>query len=174
MSLLSGAPLLLGSLACLFGGLLTDAFIRRTGDRKWGRRLFGALGHGICALCYCLCLATSSAWLFVLCLALASFCNDLTMGAAWASCIDIGRHCHRLDCAIVSHPRLDDQYPSFCPRLRDGHDFVAVLRRHQTAGSRSVGWVERSETHHSPLVGRAQRDPPYTLLSSAAGTGKPR
>ncbi len=92
MSLLSGAPLLLGSLACLFGGLLTDAFIRRTGDRKWGRRLFGALGHGVCALCYFASLGASSPWLFVLAIALASFWNDLTMGAAWASCIDIGRH----------------------------------------------------------------------------------
>jgi MFS family permease len=92
MSLLSGAPLLLGSLACLFGGLLTDAFIRRTGDRKWGRRLFGALGHGVCALCYFLSLTASNPWLFVLAIALAAFWNDLTMGAAWASCIDIGRH----------------------------------------------------------------------------------
>jgi MFS family permease len=92
MSLLCGAPLLLGSLACLFGGLLTDAFIRRTGDRKWGRRLFGALGHGVCALCYFLSLTASNPWLFVLAIALAAFWNDLTMGAAWASCIDIGRH----------------------------------------------------------------------------------
>ncbi len=90
MSLLSGLPLLLGSLACLFGGLLTDAFIRRTGDRKWGRRLFGALGHGACALCYFASLGASSPWLFVLAIALAAFWNDLTMGAAWASCIDIG------------------------------------------------------------------------------------
>jgi MFS family permease len=90
MSLLSGAPLLLGSAACLFGGLLTDAFIRRTGNRKWGRRLFGALGHGVCALCYFLSLAASSPWLFVLAIALAAFWNDLTMGSAWASCIDIG------------------------------------------------------------------------------------
>jgi ACS family glucarate transporter-like MFS transporter len=90
MSLLSGAPLLLGSLACLFGGLLTDAFIRRTGNRKWGRRLFGALGHGVCALCYFGSLGASSPWLFVLAIALAAFWNDLTMGAAWASCIDIG------------------------------------------------------------------------------------
>ena len=92
MSVLSGAPLLLGSLACLFGGLLTDAFIRRTGNRKWGRRLFGALGHGVCALCYFLSLTASNPWLFVLAIALAAFWNDLTMGAAWASCIDIGRH----------------------------------------------------------------------------------
>jgi MFS family permease len=92
MSLLCGAPLLLGSLACLLGGLLTDAFIRRTGNRKWGRRLFGALGHGLCALCYFLSLTASNPWLFVLAIALAAFWNDLTMGAAWASCIDIGQH----------------------------------------------------------------------------------
>jgi MFS family permease len=91
MSLLAGAPLLAGYLACLVGGLLTDAFIRRTGDRKWGRRLFGVVGHGVCALCYFLSLAASSPELFVLAIALASFWNDLTMGSAWASCLDIGR-----------------------------------------------------------------------------------
>jgi MFS family permease len=91
MSLLAGAPLLLGSVACLVGGLLTDAFIRATGNRKWGRRLFGAVGHGVCALCWFLSLTVHSPWLFVLFVALASFWNDITMGAAWASCIDIGR-----------------------------------------------------------------------------------
>jgi nitrate/nitrite transporter NarK len=89
-SLLAGAPLLVGSLACLMGGLATDFFIKQTGDRKWGRRLFGAVGHGACALCYFLALVFRSPWLFVLFLALAAFCNDLTMGSAWASCIDIG------------------------------------------------------------------------------------
>jgi ACS family glucarate transporter-like MFS transporter len=91
MSLLAGAPLLLGSLACLVGGLLTDAFIRRTGNRKWGRRLFGVVGHGACALCYFLSLTATSPWLFVLAIALAAFWNDITMGSAWASCLDIGR-----------------------------------------------------------------------------------
>jgi nitrate/nitrite transporter NarK len=90
MSLLAGAPLLLGSLACLIGGLLTDAFIRRTGNRKWGRRLFGAVGHGVCAVCYLLSPLAPSPWLFVLAVALAAFWDDLTMGAAWASCLDIG------------------------------------------------------------------------------------
>jgi ACS family glucarate transporter-like MFS transporter len=89
-SLLAGAPLLLGSLACLVGGLLTDGFIRATGNRKWGRRLFGVVGHGACALCYFLSLTAGSPYLFVLFIALAAFCNDLTMGSAWASCIDIG------------------------------------------------------------------------------------
>lgn len=90
ISLLAGAPLLVGSLACLVGGLSTDFFIKRTGNRKWGRRLFGTVGHGACALCYFLALIANSPWLFVLFLALAAFCNDLTMGSAWASCIDIG------------------------------------------------------------------------------------
>jgi nitrate/nitrite transporter NarK len=90
-SLLSGAPLLFGSLACLVGGLLTDRFIRRTGNRKWGRRLFGVLGHGLCAVSYFFAIFARNPWLFVLAIALASFWNDITMGSAWASCIDIGR-----------------------------------------------------------------------------------
>jgi nitrate/nitrite transporter NarK len=90
-SFLAGAPLLFGSLACLFGGLLTDLFIRKTGNRKWGRRLFGVLGHSTCALCYFLSMLAHNPWLFVLAIAMAAFCNDLTMGAAWASCLDIGK-----------------------------------------------------------------------------------
>jgi MFS family permease len=89
-SLMAGAPLLLGSVACWVGGLLTDFFIRRTGNRKWGRRLFGVVGHGVCALCYFLSIYARNPWLFVLAIALAAFWNDLTMGSAWASCIDIG------------------------------------------------------------------------------------
>src|SRR5207248_11218170 len=91
LSLMAGAPLLVGSMACLTGGVMTDAFIRRTGNRKWGRRLFGVVGHGTCALCYFLSMLAMNPWLFVLGVALAAFCNDLTMGSAWASCLDIGR-----------------------------------------------------------------------------------
>jgi len=88
---LTGAPLLLGSVACLVGGLLTDAFIRRTGNRKWGRRLFGVVGKSICGLCYFSSMFAPNVYLFVLAIALAAFWNDLTMGAQWASCLDIGR-----------------------------------------------------------------------------------
>jgi MFS transporter, ACS family, glucarate transporter len=83
--------LLFGSLACVFGGVLTDFFIRRTGNRKWGRRLFGVVGHGICALCYFLSMFANTPWMFVLAIATATFWNDLTMGSAWASCLDIGK-----------------------------------------------------------------------------------
>jgi MFS family permease len=92
-TLLAGLPLLFGSVACLVGGWLTDLFIHRTGNRKWGRRFFGMLGHGLCACCYfagIAMLGLGNPWLFVLAIALAAFWNDITMGAAWASCLDIG------------------------------------------------------------------------------------
>jgi ACS family glucarate transporter-like MFS transporter len=93
-SLMAGLPLLVGSVACIVGGFSTDLFIKRTGNRKWGRRLFGMLGHGLCATFYFLSMTVMGAespWPFVLCIAVATFWNDMTMGAAWASCIDIGR-----------------------------------------------------------------------------------
>ncbi len=90
-SIMAGAPLLLGSVACLGGGLLSDFFIKRTGNRKWGRRLFGVIGHSCCALCFFLAVFADTPYLFILALAFAAFWNDVTMGAAWASCIDIGR-----------------------------------------------------------------------------------
>src|SRR5204862_7852743 len=70
----------------------SDRFIRKTGNRKWGRRLFGMIGHGLCALCYLACLWTKESLVgFFLAISLAAFWNDLTMGAAWATCQDIGR-----------------------------------------------------------------------------------
>jgi ACS family glucarate transporter-like MFS transporter len=90
--LMAGLPLLVGSAGCLIGGLLTDLFIKRTGNRKWGRSLFGVVGHGLTACCFLNALFfMRSPWTFVLLLTLAAFWNDITMGAAWASCLDIGK-----------------------------------------------------------------------------------
>ena len=89
---MAGLPLLVGSVSCLIGGILTDGFIRRTGNRKWGRRLFGVIGHGLCASCFFAAIFfMRSPWTFVLLIAAAAFWNDLTMGSAWASCLDIGK-----------------------------------------------------------------------------------
>ena len=90
--LMKGLPLLVGALSCLVGGILTDGFIRHTGNRKWGRRLFGVIGHGLCATCYFVAIFfMKSPWAFVLLIAFAAFWNDLTMGSSWASCLDIGK-----------------------------------------------------------------------------------
>jgi MFS family permease len=90
-ALYKGGPLWVGAIACLVGGWLTDLFIRRTGDRKWGRRWFGVIGYGLCATCYLGCLVAPSALTFFLAISGAAFFNDLTMGASWATCQDIGR-----------------------------------------------------------------------------------
>ena len=89
-SIMAGLPLLFGSVGCLIGGLLTDYFYRRTGNLKWGRRACGLLGHGLCALCYLGAACLDSAWPVLLAIAIGTFWNDVTMGASWASCLDIG------------------------------------------------------------------------------------
>ncbi len=90
--LMAGLPLLVGSVSCLIGGIMTDLFIQRTGNRKWGRRIFGVIGHGLCACCYfAAILYLKSPWTFVLLIASAAFWNDFTMGSSWASCLDIGK-----------------------------------------------------------------------------------
>lgn len=96
LAVLSGAPLLVGMFGCYLGGVLSDRYIRRTGDRKWGRRLFGMIGYGGAGLCYLAAAAVkasdpNSLWLFAGLLILMGFFNDLIMAPAWAVCQDIGR-----------------------------------------------------------------------------------
>ena len=86
-----GGPLWLGAAGCLVGGLLTDWFLRRTGNLRWSRRLFGVVGLAGSGVCFLLCPAAPTAfWLFVT-ISLAGFCTDFTMGAGWSTCQDIGR-----------------------------------------------------------------------------------
>jgi len=96
LALLSGAPLLVGILGCYLGGVLSDRYIRRTGDRKWGRRIFGMIGYGGAAVCYLLAIggklaAPDNVWALAVPLMMMGFFNDLIMAPAWATCQDIGR-----------------------------------------------------------------------------------
>lgn len=99
LKLMSGGPLLLGIPGCLLGGYLTDRYVRRTGDRKWGRRLYGMIGFALASLCYVgAVLSSGNVFIFAACIGLAGFCNDLALSACWATCQDIGRR----HAAIVS------------------------------------------------------------------------
>jgi MFS transporter, ACS family, glucarate transporter len=92
LALLGGAPLLIGMLGCMLGGLLTDRYVRRTGDRKWGRRVYGMLGYALAGVCYLAAtFVTHNFWLFAGCLMMVGFFNDLIMSSAWATCQDVGR-----------------------------------------------------------------------------------
>ncbi len=94
LGLVGGAPLLIGMAGCLCGGLLTDWYIRRTGDRKWGRRIIAMLGYGLAGIAYLGAAATlkgSSFWVFAACAIAVGFFNDLIMSPSWATAQDIGR-----------------------------------------------------------------------------------
>jgi MFS family permease len=94
MALLAGGPLLLGVFGCLLGGILTDRHVRRTGDRKWGRSLYGALGFGLAAGSYAIAIMgvrAGNMWVFAAGVGMAGFFNDIAMGPSWAVCQDIGR-----------------------------------------------------------------------------------
>lgn len=94
LAFLAGGPLLVGVFGCLLGGLLTDRHVRRTGDRKWGRRLYGIVGYLGCSAFYGIAIfgaKLDNMYIFAGAIALAGFFNDLTMGASWAVCQDIGR-----------------------------------------------------------------------------------
>ena len=89
-ALYKGGPLLSGALGCLFGGMITDALVRRTGDRRRARRLCGWIGHSVCVLCFLACPFAPNAFLFFVAVSVAAFSTDLTVPSAWATCQDIG------------------------------------------------------------------------------------
>lgn len=89
-ALYKGGPLWLGAIGCLLGGIITDAIVRRTGNRRLGRRLCGWIGHSLCVVCFLVCPIAPNAFVFFLAVSLAAFFTDLTVASAWATCQDIG------------------------------------------------------------------------------------
>jgi sugar phosphate permease len=87
---LAALPLAAGSIACVLGGSLSDRLIRRWHSRKWGRRSVGACGLAMASLAFLPTHWVEEPWLLGLLLTVTFFCNDLTMGPAWAACADIG------------------------------------------------------------------------------------
>jgi ACS family glucarate transporter-like MFS transporter len=98
---LTALPLAFGIAACLGGGVISDWILRRTGNRKWGRRLPALAGLGLAGFWI-----LSTNWVVetgprAALLCLGFFCYDLAMGPAWASCADIGeRHAGALGGAM--------------------------------------------------------------------------
>lgn len=87
---LSSLPFVCGVVACLLGGAISDAIVRRTGDKTKGRRLVGAAGMALAAAAI-----AGTLWVrdvralgFLLCLTF--FGNDLAMAPAWSAAADLG------------------------------------------------------------------------------------
>ena len=83
-------PLVCGGIACFAGGLLSDALVKRTGRRRFGRAIFPICGCSIAAAAmFAIPFArTSSTAIFWMCV--ASFAYDFGQGVTWASIVDIG------------------------------------------------------------------------------------
>lgn len=88
--IISGLPLFCGGLACLAGGVLCDALVRRTGRKRLSRAVFPLCGYvtaatAIWSVRYA---RTASEATALMCLASAAY--DFGQGANWASIVDIG------------------------------------------------------------------------------------
>ena len=113
---LSALPLAAGSLACILGGTASDWAIRRFGDRKWGRRYVGFLGLALAGPLLLAVNRAQSVWLLALLLTATFFCNDLSMGPAWAC---VRRHRRALRRHAFRHHE-HDQRPRRRSRRGDG------------------------------------------------------
>jgi MFS transporter, ACS family, glucarate transporter len=90
---LNVVPFAFGVVACISGGFLSDLIVRRSGNRRLGRRLVGACGMTLAGA-----MILGTPWVFdlrwlAILYGLTFLGNDLAMGPAWAAAGDIGeRH----------------------------------------------------------------------------------
>ncbi len=92
MAVFAGAPLWVGAIGCIVGGFYVSGLDRLLHDRRRARKwacLTAMLG---CAGCWWLAWQAQSVFAFSFSVAMAAFCVDLTLGATWATCQDIGRN----------------------------------------------------------------------------------
>jgi MFS family permease len=89
-AVLAGLPLFLGGLGCLTSGFISKHLNRLTGSTNATRKLLGCLGLFGAGLLMATSTLYSNPILAVVSLALASFCNDITMPGSWSSAMDIG------------------------------------------------------------------------------------
>lgn len=86
----SAFPLICGGIACVVGGILSDAVVKRTGWRRLGRAMFPITGCFIAAIAMLAIPHAGNARnaTILMCVAAAAF--DFGQAASWASIVDIG------------------------------------------------------------------------------------
>jgi MFS family permease len=87
---ISGLPLLAGGLACLAGGYLSDSLVRRSGSKRWGRRLMPMLGWTAAGLCALAVPRLESAAAGMALIVVAFACQDFGVPSMWSVPVDIG------------------------------------------------------------------------------------
>jgi MFS family permease len=80
-----------GIVSCVLSGVLSDWLIRRTGNRKWGRRVVGITTLALAGLACLLAMqAEEEVWLLAVAFGAWMLFSDGTMGPGWAACADVG------------------------------------------------------------------------------------
>src|SRR4029453_8359253 len=74
----------------MFSGWLTPHLQRVLGDRSFTRRIIGVVGFLGAGSCLIAATMIQQPILAVLAIAVASFCNDVSMPGAWTACMEVG------------------------------------------------------------------------------------
>jgi MFS family permease len=115
--------------SCLLGGVLSDWLIRRTGSRKWGRRVVGCTTLTLAGLACLLPIWAGEVWLLAFAFSAWFFFNDGMLGPAWASCADIGeRYAGTLSGAMnMTGAFLGAAGMALAGRLLDQHAYTLMF-----------------------------------------------
>lgn len=87
---ISGLPLLVGGVACLVGGFLSDYAIRKTGSKRWGRSVIPIAAWSAAGLCAFAVSQLNSAFAVMTLIVIAFAFQDLGVPAIWSLPADIG------------------------------------------------------------------------------------
>jgi sugar phosphate permease len=117
MQIYSTLPFIVGAVANLFGGFLSDALTRRFGLR-WGRRTVGAAGLGLSGFFLLGTALTDSKGAAVVFLALGYGSMDCMLPVAWAVCLDVGR---KYAGAVTGSMNMAGQFGSFLSSVAFGY-----------------------------------------------------
>jgi MFS family permease len=117
MGIFSTFPFVLGAMANVAGGFLSDALASRLGLRT-GRRLVGSVSLATSALLVVATAATTDKALTVLFLTLGFGVMDLMLPTAWAICLDTG---HRYAGAVTGAMNMGGQFGGFACTVLFGY-----------------------------------------------------
>jgi nitrate/nitrite transporter NarK len=86
----SALPLLCGGIACVVGGTLSDALVKKIGRRRLGRAVFPVTGCLVAALAMLAITQAKTAFSATLLMCIVATAFDFGQAANWASMVDIG------------------------------------------------------------------------------------
>jgi sugar phosphate permease len=87
---MTSLPLAFAVVTCLIGGVISDAIVRKTGSRCWGRRINAMVGRLIAAVALGVTPWVDNVLALTILFTLAFAASDLAMAPTWAACSDIG------------------------------------------------------------------------------------